>query len=200
MKKFLALLLVCVVALAVVSCDKNTPVPTPVVEPADFADFNSAINQTPAARVTVETTMTSDLGILKSIIKTVFNPDGSATVDYYIEKFNPDFDDARDIIPYAKVITLNPDGSYSDGGEFAGLLDGVASVNINLDSTKFASYNVENGTLSASVKAENTAAVFGAAINADVNFLLTISNNRVISVVLNYTTELGAFQSVIYYS
>ena len=201
MKKFLALLLVCVVAFAVVSCDKGEPAPMPTVTTPDFAEFKTAIDQTPAASVSVKTEMTTELGVLNSNIVTIFNPDGSATVNYYIEKINPGFETSDDVIPVNKTVTLNPDGSYSDGGEFQGLLGGtVAGVKLNLDATKFASYTVDGGVLSASVKAENTASVFGTAIAADVNFILTISNGRVVSVVLNYATSIGSVKSIISYT
>ena len=144
--------------------------------------------------------MTTALGTLTSIVDTVFNPNGSATIDYYIEKFNTSFDNGGEKLVYDSVVTLNADGSYSDGGVFEGLIGSApTAVNINLDATKLASYSIEGGVLSASVKAENTAAVLGAAIDADVSFMLTISSNRIISVVLNYATELGAVKSIISY-
>ena len=201
MKKFLALLLVCLMAFAVVSCDKGEPAPTtPTVEVTDFAAFKTAIDQTPAASVSVNTVMTTDFGALKSNIVTIFNPNGSATVNYYIEKFNTGFD-GDTIVPFEASVTLNSDGSYSDSGEFQGLLAGsVASVNLNLDATKLTSYTIDGETLSAVVNAENTAAVFGAAIAADVSFNLTIANGRVVSVILNYTTSVGTIKSIISYT
>ena len=201
MKKFLALLLVCIMALAVVSCDKGeTPPPAQTPVAVDFSVFETAIDQTPAAEIKLETKLTTELGVLNSTVETVFNPNGSATVNYYIEKFNTGFETADTVIPMTGTVTLGKDGSYSDGGEFQGLIgSNPTAVNLTLDATKFASYAIDGTTLSAVVKAENTAAVFGAAIAADVNFILTVSNNRVISVVLNYTTAAGAVESIVTY-
>ena len=201
MKKLFALLLISIMAFAVVSCDKGAQQQQPTAEQQQFEDFTHAVNQTPAAQIKVVTEFTTELGVLGSTIDTRFNPDGSATINYSIENFDSDFVGAAPVITKTGTVTLNKDGSYSDGGEFEGLIgSSVSSVLINLDSTKFESYNIDGGTLSAVVKAENTEAVFGTAIAADVNFMLTISNDRVISVVLNYKVAAGTVETVISYS
>ncbi len=196
MKKFLAILLVCVMAFAVVSCDKGNEEP-----PTAFAEFEKAIDQTPASKINVSTKITTELGILHSTVDTTFNPDGSASVSFYIERFNSDFTSSDVVVTRTGTVTLDKDGNYSDGGAFKDALGAnVASVKLGLDSTKFESYAMENGVLSATVKAENTAAVLGTAIGYDVNFMLTVGAGRVVSVVINYTSDFGPVEAIVSYN
>ena len=195
MKKFLALLLVCLIAFAAVSCDEE---PT---APSEFEVFEKAISQTLASNVRVETKMTIGGEVLESWVETVFHPDGSADITYYIDKIDTDFDGSNADSNEAVTVTLNKDGTYSDGGAFVGQLgENVASVKLNLDAAKLDGKTIEGGVLSASVKAENTAQVFGREIGADVNFVLTVSENRVISLSMNYTTELGPVEVLATYN
>ena len=181
-------------AFAVVSCEEPEP-------PTEFSAFEEAIDQTPASKVKVATKITTELGVLNSTVETVFNPDGSANINYTVQKFNSDFTSPEAVITKSGAVTVNKDGSYSDGGQFQGVLgENIAAVNLNLDAAKFESYSIEGGILTATVKAENTASVFGAAIGADVSFMLTTSNNRVISVAINYTIAAGTVEAIVSYN
>ena len=196
MKKFLALLLVCVMAFAIVSCGNNGGDSDSV-----FADFEKAIEQTPASKVSVNTKITTELGILHSTVETTFNPNGSASISFYIERFNSDFTSSDVVITKSGTVTLNADGSYSDGGDFADTLgSNIASVSLDLDEAKLESYSIEGGVLSASVKAENTAAVLGTEIGYDVDFMLTVGNGRVVSLVINYTSDNGPVEAIVSYN
>ena len=197
MKKFLALLLVCVMAFAVVSCDNGGEEPAP----SEFADFEKAINQTPASKINVSTKITTQLGILHSTVETVFNPNGSATVNFYIERFNTDFSSAETVISKKGSVTLNSDGTYSDGGEFKDSLGAnIPTVKLNLDAAKFESYTIEGGVLTANVKAENTAYVLGTDVGYDVSFMLTVGAGRIVSVVLNYVSDFGPIEAIVSYN
>ena len=194
MKKFLAILLVCLMAFTVVSCG-------PEEEAGEFDKFLTAVDQTPASKINVVSKLTTDLGVLNATVETVFNPDGSANLTYSVENFNTDFSSDEVKLTKTGTVVLNKDGSYSDGGEFSGVIgENVVAVNISLDETKFDSYKVQGNVLTASVKAENTQAVFGVEISADVSFMLTISNNRVVSITMNYTVESGAMEVVCSYN
>lgn len=196
MKKFLALLLVCVMAFAIVSCGNNGGDSDSV-----FADFEKAIEQTPASKVSVSTKITTELGILHSTVETTFNPNGSASVSFYIERFNSDFTSSDVVITKSGTVTLNADGSYSDGGDFADTLgSNIASVSLDLDEAKLESYSIEGGVLSASVKAENTAAVLGTEIGYDVDFMLTVGNGRVVSLIINYSSDNGPIEAIVSYN
>ncbi len=196
MKKFLALLLVCVMAFAVVSCDNGGE-----EFASEFADFEKAISQTPSSKINVSTKITTELGILHSTVETTFNPNGSASVNFYIERFNSDFTSSDVVVTKTGTVTLNKDGTYSDGGEFQDTLGAnVASVKLGLDSSKLESYTIENGVLSASVKAENTAAVLGTEIGYDVNVMLTVGAGKVVSVVINYTSDFGPVEAIVSYN
>jgi hypothetical protein len=196
MKKFLALLLVCVMAFAIVSCGNNGGDSDSV-----FADFEKAIEQTPASKVRVDTKITTELGILHSTVETTFNPNGSASVYFYIQRFNSDFTSSDVFITKSGTVTLNADGSYSDGGDFADTLgSNIASVSLDLDEAKLESYSIEGGVLSASVKAENTAAVLGTEIGYDVDFMLTVGNGRIVYLVINYTSDNGPIEAIVSYN
>ena len=182
-------------AFAVVSCDEEP------AAPSEFEVFEKAISQTLASNVRVETKMTIGGEVLESWVETVFNPDGSAVITYYIDKIDTGFDGSNADSNGPVTVTLNKDGTYSDGGAFVGQLgENVASVKLNLDATRLDGKTIEGGVLSASVKAENTAQVFGREIGADVNFVLTVSENRVISLSMNYTTELGLVEVLATYN
>ena len=197
MKKFLALLLVCVMAFAIVSCENGGSEPETL-----FGKFEKAIDQTPASKITVNTKMTTELGIvLHSTVETTFNPNGSANVHFYIERFNSDFTSPEVIITKIGTVTLNADGTYSDGGEFADTLGtNISSVKLNLDEAKLDSYSIEGDVLSASVSAENTASVLGTAIDYDVDLMITVGSGRIVSVVVNYEAELGSVEAIISYN
>lgn len=196
MKKILALLLVCVIAFAIVSCNEE---PTP---PSEFSVFEEAIDQTPASKINVNTKITTEVEILHSTIETVLNPNGSATINFYIERLNSDdFTTSETVVSKTGTVTLNKDGTYSDGGEFKNTLGAnIATVKLGLDSSKLENYTVESGVLSATVKAENTAAVLGTAIGYDVNFMLTVSDGNVVSIVIKYTSDFGPVEAVISYN
>ena len=196
MKKFLAILLVCVMAFAIVSCGNDGGENESV-----FAEFEKAIEQTPASKISVNTKITTELGILHSTVETTFNPNGSASIYFYIERFNSDFTSDEVVIVKSGTVTLNSDGTYSDGGDFSDTLgSNIASVKLALDEAKLDSYTIENGVLSASVAAENTVAVLGTEIDCDVDFMLTIGAGRVVSLVINYTSDFGPVEAIVSYN
>jgi hypothetical protein len=196
MKKFLAILLVCVMAFAIVSCNDGNE-----ENPSVFAEFEKAIDQTPASKVNVSTKITTELGILHSTVNTTFNPDGSASVSFYIERFNSDFTTSDVVVTREGTVTLNKDGTYSDGGAFKDALGAnVASVKLALDEAKIASYTIENGVLSASVEADNTASVLGTDIGYDVSFMLTVGAGRIVSLVITYESDFGPVEAIVSYN
>lgn len=196
MKKFLAILLVCVMAFAIVSCNDGNE-----ENPSVFAEFEKAIDQTPASKVNVSTKITTELGILHSTVNTTFNPDGSASVSFYIERFNSDFTTSDVVVTREGTVTLNKDGTYSDGGAFKDTLGAnVSSVKLALDEAKLASYTIENGVLSASVEADNTASVLGTDIGYDVSFMLTIGEGRIVSLVITYESDFGPVEAIVSYN
>ena len=196
MKKFLVLMLALLTVFSFVSCDNDNSEPESV-----FEKFETAIDQTPASKVTVNTKMVSEFGTLNSKISTVFNPDGTATIDYTIQNFNENFDDKGVVITKSGKVTLDKNGNYSDGGEFQGSLGtAVANVNLNLVEEKLGDYKIEGDVLTATVKAADTASVLGTNIAADVALAITVSNNRVISVTMNYELALGAVEVVCSYN
>lgn len=194
MKKILAIALVFLMALGIMACEEPTP-------PSEFDLFLTAMDQTPASKVNVKSTLVTELGTLESVVNTTFNPDGTANIVYSIQNFDPDFESEDVIITIPGQVTVAKDGSYSDGGEFAGTLgDNIASINLTLDATKLVNCKIEGSVLTATVPAENTATVFGAEIESDVSFMLTVSNNRVISITMNYEIASGAMTVICTYN
>jgi hypothetical protein len=192
MKKILSIALVFLMAFSFAACKEETP-------PSVFADFESAIYSTPASVVTVSTKLESKNGELNSLVTTTFNPDGSAKISYTVEKFAEDFNDPDGKVTVPGEVTLNKDGTYSDGGAFAGQLNVVSGVNLSLVADKM-DYKIEGNVLSGTVKAENTADIFGVSYPVDVYFILTINANRVVSITLNYTLPEGAVTAVCSYN
>ena len=124
-----------------------------------------------------------------------------ATVTFSIERFNSYFNSEETIVVKTGTVTLDKDGKYSDGGEFKDTLGAnVSTIELNLDESKLEAYTVDSGVLSATVKAENTAAIFGRDFGCDVSFMITTNSNRVIAVVLNYISSIGPVEAVVSYN
>ncbi len=185
MKKIIAIVLMLLMVFSLASCDDGE-VPASVLD-----EFKAARTATLSSKVNVSTKFVCSLGELNSNVDTVFNPDGSATVTYSIEKFNEDLTSGDVTVTNSGVVTYK-NGKYSDGGEFEGTLSetALAKVDINLDETKM-EFKVEGGVLNASVKAENVKDVLGIDVGADVSFTLTVSGGKIASLAINYTLEAG---------
>ena len=99
------------------------------------------------------------------------------------------------------VVTVDKDGNYSDGGAFKGKInEELTALEFNFDSSKFESYQVSGNILTGTVMQDETEAVFGVFIDADVSFMLTIGNNRVQSLALNYELYSGTMKVVCTYN
>ena len=194
MKKLLAILLVLIMAFTVVSCDETT-------EPSEFDPFILAVNQTPSSKIKISSELETSLGVLHSTVETTLNPDGGAKLVYSVENFNTDFTSTDLISTTEGVVTVDKDGNYSDGGAFKGKInEELTALEFNFDSSKFESYQVSGNILTGTVMQDETEAVFGVFIDADVSFMLTIGNNRVQSLALNYELYSGTMKVVCTYN
>ena len=177
MKKLLAALLVCLMAFTVIACDEPG-------EPSAFDPFIYAIDQTPSSKIKIVSELSTSLGVLHATVETTFKTDGGASIAYSVENFSSDFQNNDIVEVHNGTVTLNKDGSYSDGA-FRGVVgENPVKIEFNFDSSKFESYNVTESVLSGTVKASNTASVFGVEFDSDVAFMLTINNGKVISLTL----------------
>ncbi len=185
MKKFIAVVLLLLLAFSFTACDDE------VVKPAFIDEFMAAADATLSSNVRVETKLVSSLGELNSTVDTVFNPNGSATITYSIENFNEDLTSNDVKVVKSGTVTYR-NGEYSDGGEFKGSISStaVSSVVINLDDTKM-EYTVDGGVLTATVKAENVKEILGIDVAADVNFTLTMGAGKIVSLAMNYKLDVG---------
>ena len=192
MKKIIALMLVIGCMLAFASCgwfgDDEEEDTTPDYT-EDIAKFQASIDASCPDVAEIDVVLASILGDLNGSYTVTYNEDGTATVDYSYEKFNSFeagavFDEAKST--YTGTVTVDADGAIS-GGEF---VEAVA-FDINLDASKLSSISIVSGTLRATVKAADTAAVLGVAIGADVDLIISTGADGITSITISYTTSAG---------
>lgn len=145
--------------------------------------FVSAIGATNPEKVTVTVKTTTKYGELTSTYVTTFAADGSFTVDYTVEKFNDSLEATSTELKIVETgtITCNADGSYSDGGAFAGSNPQATGVKLNIKSDKVTEYNVNGDNFNATVKAADTKDVFGVEYKNDATLVLTKNNGKIVS-------------------
>lgn len=184
MKRFLAGILVLLLTFsALISCGEQDAA-------GAFDEFEQAAHNTIAAVISVDTKLETVFGDLNSKTVTTFKPNGSATIVHSYEVFNDDFTAADTKRTETMTIECDEYGNYSDGGSFAGSNALATSVRLSLDESKM-EYSIDGDILNATVKEENTEAVLGVDIEADVTLMVTKANERIVSVTLTYTTEAG---------
>ena len=222
MKKFLALILIIGCILSFAACDVLFPSeePTPdsgnndVTETPDNekeennkpndAEFLPTIQEKidasnpKGAEVTV--TFGTALGELVGTYNVAYAEDGSATVDYSYEKFNT-FTDGQTSTELKSTVTgtatVAVDGTVSgDLGQDA--LNAV-TFKLQLDASKLSDVTINAGSLKATVKAADTAAVLGVALEYDVQLVVTTGETGVTSMSLAYTAAKGEVEIVTLY-
>lgn len=164
--------------------------------------FTKAVDATSPAVIEVNTTMTTVEGELKSQSTTTFNEDGSFTLAYWYEQFNTSASGVSEelITKIEKTVTCDKDGNYSDGGALADSTTATTGHKLGLDAKKITYKISEDGTvLTATVKANNTKAVFGVEIAADVTLVVTKNADAVVSFTMNYALEAGTVKVVCNY-
>lgn len=184
MKKILIVLLALTCAFAMFSCGGG----------ASVKDFSDAIDATNPTVVSVEVTSDTAYGPLSASFVTAFAEDGSFTIDGTYEKFNTSTEgDADDVTTSVPVkITCDKNGSYSDGGVFAGSNPAATGEKLALGKkVKDANISEDGNVLTATVKAENTKAVFGIEYATDVSLVITKNDGKIISYTMEYATEHG---------
>lgn len=193
MKKILVIALAFIMAFTFVACANEE------TGSSKFESFEEAAYSTPSSEITVSTKLVSALGELNSQIQTRFNPDGSAVIDYYIERFDEDFTSDSVISSKSGTVTY-ADGKYSDGGELVGEVSAVTEINLSFAEDKM-EYSINGDVLTATVKAENTKAVLGIEIAADVTLVVTKNATKIVSATMNYTiADIGDFTVICTYN
>ena len=193
MKKIIALILVIGCMLALVSCNRKKDNKVDPIDEQAVADVQAKLNASAPCGVSIDVTLTAELGKLNSNYDVVYNEDGTATVAYSYEKFNM-FDETSDITEAKTTregtVTIDAEGNLSEEVAGTAFVESV-TFNLNLDASKLLSANVVPGTLSAKVAAENTATVLGVAIGYDVDLVISTGIDGVNSVAITYTTPSG---------
>ena len=165
---------------------------------ATIADYAAAISASNPKSATVSITYDNTaLGItLKGEYVITYNVDGTATVVYSYDKLNG-------IGSEDMISTVTGTVEISASGALSGSLDSTvaaaATKKINLDASKM-SYVIAMGTIDASIKAADTAAVLGTALGSDAKLLMRMTSEGVIgSYSVTYNTASGPASVVCIY-
>ena len=155
--------------------------------PVDYrSEFTAAVAATKPG-VLVISVSTSEIGMpdLTSVYTVTYAEDGSFTVKINEQRYNSDLTDADQVINLPEVIvSCDANGNYSDGGEFAGSAP-VTGLKVNFANLK--TYSTPNAnTLTASVAAADTSAVFGSALGADASLTVNKDANAITYVAIAY--------------
>ena len=185
MKKITCLLLVLVCAFSCFACMKA---------PNTYKQFVEAAKNTSPTNVTLTVKQVQAEATLNAKFITTYAADGSATIEYTRDEYNEigSGDSDELISPVSGTVTCDKDGNYSDGGAFAGNSPIVSGVAFNFDARKMTgSISADGKVLSAVIKSENTKAVLGVEIAADVTLAVTKNEGKIISFTVEYTAAEG---------
>ena len=202
MKKIIALILVIGCVLSLASCNfisggnNNTP-----DDSASIPEIQAKIDASAPKGADVTVTFKTSLGELNGTYHVVYNEDGTATVDYSYEKFNKVEDGVLTLLKstYTGTVTVAADGTVIGDIGSTDALNAI-SYDLKLDESKLSSVSINAGVLRADVKAADTEAVLGAALDCDVNLIVATSANGVSSFTVGYTTNLGEVEIVTTYT
>lgn len=183
MKKTISMLVLvamCVIALA--SCGGGSAV--------NVDTFQNAVNNTNPTKVVINTTTTDALGELKGSFTANFAEDGSSTIAYSYEKWLPIGEGEADELKktYSGTVACDANGNYS-GDDLDGVIGDISNaVAINLKAiTSVVTISEDETTLTATVAAAETEAVFGAAYAYDVTLTVVKGESAVESITITFT-------------
>lgn len=199
MKKLLIIMLALLMTVSFIACGETGDGGNGDEIESAVEEFVAAYSATVPVKITVNTKLTTVLGELNSSVETVFNPNGSSTINYSYEKFNEISGSAETKSVVSGTVECDKNGNYSDGGEFVGQNNTVTGVKLNLD-TSLMDCSVDGDVLTANVKAENSKAVTGVDFGADVVIMVTKSAGKIIAVTANYNSASGPVSIVCSYT
>ena len=207
MKKIIALILVIGCMLCLASCEtlfpSNQGTPDDTQKPDDsyaIPDIQAKIDASAPAGADITVSFVTALGELCGSYDVAYNEDGTATVNYSYEQFNTFT--AGEIATELKsvisgTVTVAADGSVSGDLGAEGL--NAVSFKLQLDEGKLSSVAINAGVLSATVKAADTAAVLGVALDYDVQLVVATGTTGVTYMSVAYTTAHGPVEIVTTY-
>ena len=188
MKKIFAALLIIASLFTLAACK---PEGDPVTDgSATIGDFNNAISATTPTSVTIKTTYenTAPAVTLNGEYNVTYNADGTATVAYKYDKLNSI--GAADMTE-EKVGAVNILANGTTTGDLDATVTAAAISKINLDEKKM-TYSISMGALDATVKADDTKAIFGIDLGSDARLIMRITGDgKIGSYSINYSTPAG---------
>ena len=197
MKKIFALMLIFTCAFALFSCGKEKgPSPEEIAYQEAVKTFTDAAAAVPTG-LSVTVKASTALGVLNSRYTTEYNADGTSTITYSVDKVNG-LDSDEDFTTVTGIITVDKNGNYSDGGDFAGSNPAATGVKINFASDKI-TCSISGNTLSAAVAAADTQAVLGISLPSDAVISAVKNEGQITSLSVNYTVATGAVEIVCEY-
>lgn len=214
MKRIIALMLIVCCILSFAACKRNTddPTPTPTPTPdntpdtptqdvvedkltdeeiAAIAALQAKVDASVPETAKITVLLESALDDLHAEYNVAYNLDGTgAVVEGWYEKFNEISgdvfaDDYKTVRPVSALV--NVDGTVTGDVAFVE----AVTFEINLDAAKLTKVDVKSNALSATVKAADTLAVLGVAIDADVQIFVSVGTLGVSSVAIAYASSAG---------
>lgn len=185
-KKILAavLLVVCMVfnAFLVTSCGDKETVGVDV--------FETAIENTAPTNISGKITLYTGSATLELAYTSVIADDGTFTVNYSYNKLADASSGAASDLDIPVEGTVTYDGTKYSDSSIAGKIV-AAATQLDLGADMEYSVSSDGRVLSATVLAEDTEDVFGVDYAADVRFVLTQADERIVSLNLEYTLASG---------
>ena len=201
MKKIFAILLALTMALSVFALagcgDNGGDVDT--TDPKLEA-FTNALSATKPQSTDIEIKVVSGLGItLEGEYNVTYNSDGTATVEYSYDRLNTFEDGPVDelVSRITGTASIAADGTVS--GDISATVAGAATKSFNLDAAKLKSYTAGEGSLVATIAAENVGAVLGTAISnlaSDVTISMFANGGMITAVSIVYTDSVAGAVTV----
>ena len=201
MKKIIALILVIGCILSLASCNFiNKPSDEQPDDSHAIPDIQAKIDASAPAGADITVSFKTSLGVLNGSYDVAYNEDGTATVAYSYEKFNTFTEgetSAELKSTYTGTVTVSADGTVSGDLGTEGLA--AVSFDLHLNESKLSAVSISAGVLTAQVKAADTAAVLGVALDYDVQLAVITGTNGITSMTVSYTTALGEVEIVTLY-
>ena len=183
MRKIISLVLVVACFGLLMSCDMISSITGGGNDGAKGIDaFVEAVENTDPKNITVDIEVETALGDLTSKYTVNYKEDGSAVINYTVEKFNAIGEGAEDELKstVTGTVTKNADGTFTGDTNGADVSGVTAGFKLDVNKLKDTATINENATvLTATVAAADTEAVLGSAFDKDVTIVIAIADGAV---------------------
>ena len=202
MRKIIALVLVIGCVLSLASCGlfvTKEPQQTPD-DATKLPDIQAKVDAAAPAGADITVAFKTSLGELVGTYDVLYNEDGTASVAYSYEKFNPFTEGEVNTELKTTVsgnVTVAADGTVNGDLGTEGLT--AVSFDLALKADKLSNVSINAGVLIATVKAQDTEAILGVALDYDAQLTVATSAIGVTSMTVAYQTSLGEIEIVTLY-